>query len=161
MIMEECLYQSPIGPLAIAEDGGAISGIRFGWLNEGAPPMPACLPATPLLKSAAAQLDEYFAGGRKAFSLPLGLRGAAFSLSVWSALMEIPYGETRSYSEVASMVGRPGAARAVGMANCRNPIPIIVPCHRVIGADGSLTGYAGGLATKRYLLELEGCGGFC
>jgi methylated-DNA-[protein]-cysteine S-methyltransferase len=104
------------------------------------------------------QLDEYFAGQRTAFDLPLSMHGTPFQRSVWSALREIGYGQTASYGEIARRVGRPGAARAVGIANGRNPISIVVPCHRVIGADGSLTGYGGGLERKRYLLELERAG---
>ena len=110
---------------------------------------------TPLIKKAAAQLAEYFAGRRKIFDLPLAPHGTDFQRLVWKALQNIPYGETRSYGEIAAMTGKPGASRAVGMANNRNPIAIIVPCHRVIGSDGSLTGYAGGLDLKRKLLELE------
>ncbi len=102
------------------------------------------------------QLDEYFAGRRRGFDLELAPRGTDFQLRVWRALAEIPYGETVSYADIAERLGRPGAARAVGRANGTNPIPIVVPCHRVIGADGSLTGYGGGLPIKRALLELEG-----
>ncbi len=101
------------------------------------------------------QLDEYFEGTRTAFDLPLAPRGTPFQLSVWEALTTIPAGETRSYGEVASMVEAPSASRAVGMANGRNPIAIVVPCHRVVGADGTLTGYGGGLHRKRWLLEHE------
>jgi methylated-DNA-[protein]-cysteine S-methyltransferase len=110
---------------------------------------------TPLIKKAAEQLAEYFAGKRKEFDLPLVLHGTDFQVSVWKALQSIPAGETRSYGDMAALIGKPKACRAVGMANNRNPIPVIVPCHRVIGRDGSLTGYGGGLPVKRYLLELE------
>ena len=104
------------------------------------------------------QLEEYFAGKRKQFDLPLSLRGTEFQRQVWAALRDIPYGVTRSYGQIAQAVGRPKAVRAVGMANHRNPISIIVPCHRVVGADGSLTGYGGGLENKKFLLALErGC----
>ncbi len=99
--------------------------------------------------------DEYFAGGRKDFDLPLCPRGTEFQKKVWSALREIPYGETRAYGEIAAAVGNPKAARAVGMANNRNPISVIVPCHRVIGSDGKLVGYGGGLDIKEFLLDLE------
>ncbi len=102
-----------------------------------------------------AQLEEYFAGERTSFDIPLAPEGAPFEREVWRALEEIPYGETVSYGEIARRVGQPTAARAVGTANGRNPIAVIVPCHRVIGADGSLTGYGGGLERKRLLLELE------
>jgi O-6-methylguanine DNA methyltransferase len=102
------------------------------------------------------ELQEYFAGERKKFSFPLDLRGTDFQLACWRALMGIPYGETRSYAEIARAVGKPRAFRAVGMANNRNPIAIVVPCHRVIASDGSLAGYGGGMEIKRFLLELEG-----
>lgn len=102
------------------------------------------------------QLEEYFAGERETFDLPLAPRGTAFEKSVWNELSRIPYGETRSYAEIARAIGRPGAARAVGRANGANPIPIVVPCHRVIGANGSLTGFGGGLEVKSLLLEIEG-----
>ena len=103
----------------------------------------------------AAQLEQYFAGRRKTFELPLAPEGTAFQLKVWQALQEIPYGETRSYGQIARAVGNEKAARAVGMANNQNPISIIIPCHRVIGADGKLVGYGGGLERKACLLELE------
>lgn len=102
------------------------------------------------------QLEEYFAGGRETFDLPLAPQGTAFEKSVWNELSRIPYGETRSYAEIARAIGRPGAARAVGRANGANPIPIVVPCHRVIGTNGSLTGFGGGLEVKSLLLEIEG-----
>ena len=110
---------------------------------------------TPLIKKAAIQLAEYFENKRNFFDLPLNPHGTNFQLNVWNALKNIPYGETRTYGEIARMTGNPKACRAVGMANNRNPIAIIIPCHRVIGSDGSLTGYAGGLELKRKLLELE------
>jgi methylated-DNA-[protein]-cysteine S-methyltransferase len=102
-----------------------------------------------------AQLAEYFAGERRAFDLPLAPQGSGFQVEVWRALLRIPYGETCSYGDIARVVGRPAASRAVGAANGRNPIPIIVPCHRVIGSNGSLTGYGGGLPVKRWLLDHE------
>jgi len=111
---------------------------------------------TPLIKKAAKQLTEYFAGKRRTFDLPLEFRGTDFQKKVWAALMTIPYGETRSYGEIAKQIKNPKASRAVGMANNRNPIVIICPCHRVVGSDGSLTGYGGGLPNKEYLLKLEG-----
>jgi methylated-DNA-[protein]-cysteine S-methyltransferase len=113
------------------------------------------LTETPLLKEAARQLESYFAGELKEFSLPLEPSGTDFMKQVWSALCEIPFGKTATYGEIAERIGRPKAARAVGLANNRNPIPIFIPCHRVIGADGSLTGYAGGLDMKKKLLDLE------
>ena len=112
--------------------------------------------ASPLLDAAEAQLREYFAGARRTFDLPLAPHGTAFQQRVWAALRAIPYGETCTYGELAAAIGSPNASRAVGMANHRNPIPIIIPCHRVIGANGTLTGYAGGLEIKRKLLALEG-----
>jgi len=137
--------------IAIAEENKAITGVYFN----------AEIPAgftkaeTPLIKKAAAQIEEYLNGKRKKFSLPLAMHGTEFQMDVWRALQSIPYGETRSYKEIAELVHRPKAVRAVGMANHRNPISIIVPCHRVIGHNGSLTGYGGGLPLKKYLLELE------
>ena len=110
---------------------------------------------TDVLVRTAAQLAEYFAGKRRVFDLPLGPRGSEFQVRVWRALMRIPYGETCSYGDIARTIGRPDASRAVGAANGRNPIPIIVRCHRVIGANGSLTGYGGGLPVKRWLLDHE------
>jgi methylated-DNA-[protein]-cysteine S-methyltransferase len=101
------------------------------------------------------QLDQYFAGERRGFDVQLGLDGNSFELLVWNALLAIPYGETASYGQIAGRIGAPSGARAVGLANGRNPVAVIVPCHRVIGADGSLTGYGGGLGRKRFLLELE------
>lgn len=145
-------YEFPVGVLGIAEDGAGITGIFFKW-EKASPPSPQA--ETPLLRAAAQQLREYFDGRRKAFDLPLSLHGTAFQLAVWKALRAIPYGETRSYGQIAESIGSPKACRAVGMANNRNPVAIVVPCHRVIGRDGGLTGYAGGLDVKRYLLELE------
>jgi methylated-DNA-[protein]-cysteine S-methyltransferase len=111
---------------------------------------------TPLIKKTAAQIDEYLAGKRQRFTIPIALQGTEFQTAVWRELQKIPFGETRSYKDIAAAIGRPKAVRAVGMANNRNPIVIIVPCHRVIGHDGSLTGYGGGLPLKRRLLEEEG-----
>lgn len=110
----------------------------------------------PLLSEAARQLGEYFAGERRAFDLPLDFSGTGFQKRVWAALLTIPFGETRSYADIAAQIGKPTACRAVGAANGRNPISIIAPCHRVVGANGSLTGFAGGLEAKRMLLGLEG-----
>ena len=135
-----------------AADKAAICGVFF---DTGSTPNGYEKKETPLIKKAAQQFDEYFDGKRKSFNLPLSLSGTEFQMKVWNALQNIPYGETISYGELAAIIGNPKASRAVGMANNRNPIPIIVPCHRVIGHDGSLTGYAGGLELKRLLLELE------
>jgi len=135
----------------IADNGDAITGLffehkRFVGLKKA---------ETPLIQKAAAQIKEYLAGKRKQFKLPLVMHGTEFQMAVWQALQKIPYGETRSYKEIAAMIGRPKAVRAVGMANNRNPISIIVPCHRVVGHDGKLVGYGGGLPIKQSLLELE------
>lgn len=140
--------KTPIGPLTLQADENAVTAIRFsaGGAQD----------ASPLLDAAEAQLREYFAGARRTFDLPLAPHGTAFQQRVWAALRAIPYGETRTYGELAAAIGNPSASRAVGMANHRNPIPIIIPCHRVIGANGTLTGYAGGLEIKRRLLALEG-----
>lgn len=140
--------ETPIGPLTLEADENAVTVIRFG--------AGVAQDVSPLLDAAEAQLREYFAGTRRTFDLPLAPRGTAFQQRVWAALRTIPYGETRTYGELAAAIGNPRAARAVGMANHRNPLPILIPCHRVIGADGSLTGYAGGVETKRKLLALEG-----
>lgn len=140
--------QSPIGLLTIEETDGAITALRFGGETVSPPP-------TPLLQRAAQQLTEYFAARRRRFALPLRPQGTAFQQAAWSALCDIPYGQTRTYAQQAAAIGNPKACRAVGMANHRNPLPLFIPCHRVIGAGGKLTGYAGGLAIKRFLLELE------
>ncbi|MBQ9079830.1 MAG: methylated-DNA--[Clostridia bacterium] len=146
------LYRSPIGTLVIEQTGRALTALRFeDELSSPIIPRP-----TELTALVCRQLDEYFAGVRRDFSdIPLDLRGTQFQLRVWNALLDIPYGETRNYGDIAAAVENPRACRAVGMANHNNPIVIIVPCHRVIGADGSLTGYGGGLDKKVFLLELE------
>jgi methylated-DNA-[protein]-cysteine S-methyltransferase len=138
--------------LGIAEENGAICRIFFSTEKKGDGFETG---ETSLIKEAAKQLDEYFNKERKIFDLPIILHGTEFQINVWKALQKIPYGETRSYGEIAALTGNPKASRAVGMANNRNPIPIIVPCHRVIGHNGSLTGYAGGLELKQQLLDLE------
>lgn len=118
-------------------------------------PQKALLQTTELLSMATIQLDEYFQGKRTTFSLPFKLTGTPFQLAVWKELQNIPYGQTTSYKEIAQKINKPKACRAVGMANNKNPLPIIIPCHRVIGSNGKLIGYAGGLNLKNYLLELE------
>lgn len=147
---------SPIGELLLLSDGDAVCGLS---MQEGRHPV-RIRPEWQLddgpFRDVRDQLTEYFAGERKEFDLPLRLDGSPFQLQVWNALLEIPYGATTSYGEIARRVGREGAARAVGLANGQNPIAVIVPCHRVIGADGSLTGYGGGLERKQLLLGLEG-----
>lgn len=150
------LYRdSPIGTLGLVDDGSGLSrvflrreeGERAGRLGE-----------TELTAWAAAELEEYFSGRRTAFSVPLSPHGTAFQLAVWEALRNIPYGQTRTYGEIAAAVGRPKAARAVGMANHDNPLLIFTPCHRVVGKGGVLTGFACGLEVKERLLALEGAG---
>lgn len=147
---------SPIGRLMVAADDTGIRGLEFPqnrhllkrdnqWRKA----------AHPLLDAATLQLREYFGGDREIFDLPLAPRGTDFQLAVWHALREIPYANTWSYAQLARHIGNPAAMRAVGAANGRNPIPIIVPCHRVIGANGTLTGFGGGIETKKALLQLE------
>ncbi|KIQ97733.1 methylated-DNA--[protein]-cysteine S-methyltransferase [Lysobacter sp. A03] len=148
---------SPVGPLLLATDADGLRLIEFSqprhpvkrsaeW-REG---------SHPVLDAATTQLDEYFAGYRTGFDLPISPQGTPFQRDTWSALAEIRYGETVSYGELASRAGHAGAVRAVGAAVGRNPVPIVVPCHRVMGADGSMTGFSGGLPVKRQLLVLEG-----
>ncbi|GAB4456938.1 MAG: methylated-DNA--[protein]-cysteine S-methyltransferase [Armatimonadaceae bacterium] len=147
------LYSSPLGPLLLLSDGEALTGL---YMNERIDP-PAgeqndhAAPFTQVRQ----QLDEYFAGTRTRFDLPLNLQGTVFQQRVWGQLQEIPYGITWSYGELAKRLGDAKASRAVGLANGRNPVSIIVPCHRVIGANGSLTGYGGGLSNKQTLLDFE------
>ena len=147
-------YEYPIGGIGIAEDNDAITRVYF-LVNNKKDFNGYAVAETSLIKKAAKQLKEYFAGKRKEFELPLAPAGTEFQRSVWRALQTISYGKTRSYGEIAAQIEKPKACRAVGMANNRNPIVIIVPCHRVIGHDGSLVGYGGGLDIKRYLLDLE------
>jgi methylated-DNA-[protein]-cysteine S-methyltransferase len=142
---------SPIGPLLVAREGEGIFAISFhpadaedSWTRDDS-----------AFDDAGAQLREYFARKRTTFDLPLAPRGTPFQLAVWEELQRIPYGETRAYRDVALAIGKPAAVRAVGAANGANPLPIVVPCHRVVGSNGSLTGFGGGLPAKRYLLDLE------
>lgn len=148
---------SPIGELLLVSDGDSIIQVSMDsetfsqmiepdWKNNG---------NLSVLSLAEEQLKEYFAGDRKDFQIPLSYQGTAFQKKVWSELRKIPYGEVLSYGQLAERIGNPKSSRAVGLANGKNPIAILVPCHRIIGADGSLTGYAGGLHRKRFLLELE------
>lgn len=146
---------SPVGELLLLSDGAALTGVYYDDARH-APRVPEDAAADDgVLDAAVTQLAEYFSGKRATFSLQVAPRGTEFQRRVWQALAEIPYGATWSYGELAKHVGRPSASRAVGAANGRNPISIIVPCHRVIGADGSLTGYGGGFERKAALLELE------
>jgi methylated-DNA-[protein]-cysteine S-methyltransferase len=140
----------PLFPLWIARNEGGISGV---WFEE--PPGTERGEGDPLLEEAIRQFRAYFARTLRAFDLPLALEGTEFQRRVWEAVLRIPYGETRSYGEIARLAGAPGGARAAGAANGANPIPIVVPCHRVIAAGGRLQGYGGGLERKKFLLELE------
>jgi len=148
---------SPVGPLLLA---GGDSGLRLIEFHTPRHPMPRgdnwCEGDHAVLQRTGQQLGEYFAGKRHHFDLPLAPLGTEFQCQVWWELANIPFGQTISYAELAQRLGRPTATRAVGAANGRNPIPIVLPCHRVIGADGSLTGFGGGLPTKQFLLQLEG-----
>jgi methylated-DNA-[protein]-cysteine S-methyltransferase len=146
--MHETTYTSPLGPIRMRADDDALRELTFA---EGEP----SAPAHPILAAACRQLDEYFAGERTTFDLPLRLEGTAWEQRVWAALQTIPYGETTTYGALAARLGAPTAARAVGSANGRNPISIVVPCHRVVGASGALTGYAWGVHRKAGLLDLE------
>jgi methylated-DNA-[protein]-cysteine S-methyltransferase len=144
--------ETPIGELLVAvDDDDAIAEIHFA----GAIPKDDWTRDDAALKHASVQLRSYFAGKRRAFDLPLAPRGTEFQRAVWDALRRIPYGETTTYTDIAQRIGRPAAVRAVGAANGANPIPIVIPCHRVIGASGGLTGFGGGLPTKRWLLDHE------
>lgn len=143
-----CVIASPLGNLKITASEKGICGIAYTAEN-------LCRSEDPLLIKTELQLQEYFEGRRKTFDLPLDLQGTEFQKRVWQALLEIPWGETRSYSDIAAAAGNAAAVRAVGMANHVNPAVIVVPCHRVIGKNGSLTGYGGGLERKQFLLNLE------
>lgn len=133
--------------MTLCQNGAGLCALRFDGTGGMA--------ETPLLLQAERELEEYFAGRRRVFSVPLSMGGTPFQMRVWQTLQEIPYGETASYGEIARRIGNAKAARAVGMANHVNPLPIFVPCHRVLGSNGKLTGYAGGLEIKRFLLRLE------
>ncbi len=147
------LYHSPVGCLYVEENNGAITRLSFSMLPENKCTATAQL--TPLLKRAAQELDQYFRGCRQKFDLPLAPQGTPFMKKVWRQLCQIPYGRTVSYQDVAVQIGHPRACRAVGLANNHNPIAIFIPCHRVIGKNGSLVGFGGGLEIKKYLLTLE------
>jgi methylated-DNA-[protein]-cysteine S-methyltransferase len=156
--MAEMIYTtvpSPIGELLLVGDGAALHGL---YMQEGERPSavdPSWRRDDEAFADVRAQLAEYFDGRRTRFDLPLVLEGTPFQRRVWRELLEVPYGETTSYGELARRIGRPDASRAVGLANGRNPIAVIVPCHRVIGSSGALTGYGGGIERKRLLLDLE------
>ncbi len=144
---------SPLGPLVVEYTSAGLSALRFDPGSEGSP-----LSDDAFGERISRQLSEYFAGARRAFDLPLAPAGTVFQRRVWEALSRIPFGETRSYAEIAGVVGCPGGSRAVGQANGRNPIPLIVPCHRVVATGGGLGGYSGGIDIKRWLLTHEGWG---
>ena len=148
-------FDSPIGELLAVGDGSALNGLHMQEGRTAIDVSPEWKKAAKPFAALRSQLDEYFAGRRTAFDVPLTMIGSAFQRRVWSELRKIPYGESISYGELARRIGIPSASRAVGTANGLNPIAVIVPCHRVIGADGSLTGYGGGLERKRFLLDLE------
>ncbi len=153
--MYYCYLDTPIGELLLAGEEDALTMIGFPKGSMRRDPEPDWIFNEKPLATARQQLTEYFAGTRKEFDLPVALSGTEFQVSVLEALQAIPYGETVSYGEIAKRIGRPKAVRAVGAANGRNPIPIVVPCHRVIGSSGDLTGFGGGLDTKEALLRLE------
>ena len=153
--MYYCYLDTPIGELLLAGEDDALCLVSFPEGSMRRDPEPDWIYNEKPFVAARRQLTEYFAGERREFDLPLKLSGTEFQMSVLEALQQIPYGETTSYAEIAERVGRPKAVRAVGAANGRNPIPIIVPCHRVIGSHGELTGFGGGLDTKEALLRLE------
>ena len=142
-------YETKLGSVTIVEEDGALLAITTHHTNEG------IKQETPLINEAYRQLSEYLLGERKRFDLPLNPQGTVFQQQVWKALCDIPYGETRSYKQIAESIGNPKAVRAVGMANNRNPLLIVVPCHRVIGANGKLVGYGAGIEMKEFLLRLE------
>ncbi|OGB29516.1 MAG: cysteine methyltransferase [Burkholderiales bacterium RIFCSPLOWO2_12_FULL_61_40] len=150
-------YDSPLGPMVLAATPAGLAGVWFDGQRHQPDPSPwPAAPNHPVLQAAQAQLAAYFAGTRRSFDLPLDLeRGTAFQQSVWRALLQIPYGATLSYGALGAVIGKPSAVRAVGAAVGRNPVSIIVPCHRVLGAQGALTGYAGGLERKTALLQGE------
>jgi methylated-DNA-[protein]-cysteine S-methyltransferase len=149
--MQYAVIQTSIGALTVASTDKGIASIRFGRdVPDGADPADAAR-----FETVRQQLNEYFEGRRTSFELPLDVEGTPFQKAVWNELLRIPYGETRSYSDIAKAIGKPEAARAVGMANHDNPVAVVIPCHRVIGRNGALTGYAGGLHLKAQLLSLE------
>jgi O-6-methylguanine DNA methyltransferase len=170
--LHSTMFTSPVGPLFLAASGRGLVALEFDARLPGQQtirPNPRDLrserakakgvqfeESASALRAYVQELEEYFAGQRREFSFALDLRGTDFQLACWRALLAIPYGETRSYADIARAVGRPQGFRAVGMANNRNPVAIVVPCHRVIASDGTLCGYGGGLDVKRKLLELEG-----
>lgn len=150
--MKVFFYRMEIGKVGIAEENDSITNV---FLRGDSAPPDAEICETEGIKEAARQLNAYFSGDLREFSLPLSPNGSEFMKKVWKALCDVPYGNTASYKEIAAAIGNPRATRAVGQANNRNPIPVIIPCHRIIGADGKLVGYGGGLDLKKKLLEIE------
>jgi methylated-DNA-[protein]-cysteine S-methyltransferase len=151
--MISTIYEGPIGKFTLVSNGKALIHLDF---EKTKTPAPVCARgADKILDKARGELDLYFAGKLKQFSVPVDPQGTEFQRACWAALQKIPYGRTRSYAQQAVAIGNPKATRAVGLANGRNPIAVIIPCHRVIGANGSLTGFGGGLPRKQFLLELE------
>lgn len=153
--MDYTTLQTAVGPLLLAGQAGRLSVIGFATAQQPHEPEPDWRRDDAAFADAKQQLAEYFVGERHSFDLPLELSGTPFQRDVLAALQRIPYGETRSYSDIATAIGRPKAVRAVGAANARNPLPIVLPCHRVIGKGGGLTGFGGGLEVKAQLLDLE------
>lgn len=160
MVLAFRTVASPVGALTVVAGGDGLVAVLWEDDRAGRVRLADMAEdeAHPVLAETERQLNDYFSGRRTLFELPLDFRGTAFQRAVWAALLTIPYGETRSYRDIARQIGRPAACRAVGAANGRNPISIIAPCHRVVGASGALTGFAGGLAAKALLLRLEGAG---
>jgi methylated-DNA-[protein]-cysteine S-methyltransferase len=151
----QTIIPSPLGSILLTAEDGGLTGIHFMDGRDSPPIPPNSIESRAPFKEATRQLQAYFQGKLKTFDLPLSPKGTEFQLKVWKALCDIPYGTTISYGEQAKRIGKPSAARAVGRANGCNPLPIVIPCHRVIGSDGRLVGYAGGLPIKDYLLNLE------
>lgn len=156
MQLQYTYMDSPVGQLLLAGEGETLHYLSFPTGKMAIKPAPDWTFYRPAFKQARQQIEAYFAGQRKQFDLALAPHGTVFQMQVLAALQHIPFGQTYSYQDIAQAIGRPKAMRAVGAANGRNPIPIIIPCHRVVGADGSLTGFGGGLDTKAFLLRLEG-----
>jgi methylated-DNA-[protein]-cysteine S-methyltransferase len=157
VMMETMVIETPIGALnALVDEAGKLLELHFAEKKSVVPSRRSAVETTATGWPVADQLSEYFSGKRTVFELDLALRGTPFQLDVWNALRGIPYGDTISYAELARRIGKPNAVRAVGAANGANPIPVIIPCHRVIGSNGTLTGYGGGIERKQWLLALEG-----
>ena len=151
--MISSVYDSPIGPLTLASNGAALTQLEF---ENPKHPLPPVEPGDDkIIAQAKRELDAYFKGKLKAFSVPVAPQGTEFQRKAWAALQKIPYGATRTYGQQAAVIGSPAASRAVGAANGRNPVAVIIPCHRVIGSNGSLTGFGGGMERKKFLLDLE------